>query len=281
VEKAGKPIRFGSKVLVNLSLLTLRPIARRLAESNKALIPSSVSGELPKVGLRHPSGTGGVDAMQVIVMGCGRVGISVALELQAQGHQVTVIDRDQASFRGLPANFQGKTVRGVGFDLDTLREAGIENADAFIAVSSGDNSNIISARVAREKFKIKRVIARIYDPRRAEIYGRLGIPTIASVAWSTQQIIGLLKQDTPTILWSDANDAICISTITVPDVWVSKLVSDVEASLNIKAISIQRATTNLLADAKLVLQQGDRIAFAHTSEMQDEIMAKLTNLVVS
>jgi trk system potassium uptake protein TrkA len=219
--------------------------------------------------------------MQVIVMGCGRVGVSVALELQAQGHQVTVIDRDQSSFRGLPAHFQGRTVRGVGFDLDTLCEAGIESADAFIAVSSGDNSNIISARVAREKFKVNRVIARIYDPRRAEIYGRLGIPTIASVAWSTQQIIGLLKQDTPTILWSDAHDAVCISTITVPDVWVSKLVSDVEAALNIKVISIQRATTNLLADTKLVLQQGDRIAFAHSSEMQDEIMAKLTNLVVS
>jgi len=219
--------------------------------------------------------------MQVIVMGCGRVGISVALELQSHGHQVAIIDRDITSFRALPANFAGRTIKGVGFDLDTLREAGIETADAFIAVSSGDNSNIISARVAREKFKVSRVIARIYDPRRAEIYGRLGIPTIASVAWSTQQIIGLLKPATPALLWSDAEDAICVSTITTPTAWISKTISEIESIAPIKAISVQRAGVNMLANSELIIQQDDRIAFAHSSEMQEQIMAKLETSVVN
>jgi trk system potassium uptake protein TrkA len=219
--------------------------------------------------------------MQVIVMGCGRVGISVALELQRHGHHVTIIDRDITSFRGIPKTFTGRTIKGVGFDLDTLCEAGIESADAFIAVSSGDNSNIISARVAREKFKVNRVIARIYDPRRAEIYGRLGIPTIASVAWSTQQIMGLLKQDSPSMLWSDSEDAICVSTITTPATWISKTVAEIESIAPIKAISVQRAGVNMLADSELVIQQDDRVAFAHSSEMQEQIMAKLGTSVVN
>jgi trk system potassium uptake protein len=121
-------------------------------------------------------------------MGCGRVGSTLAHSLEAAGHSVAIVDRDESAFRRLGTDFAGKQVVGVGFDRDTLVEAGIEQAGAFAAVSSGDNSNIISARVARETFSIKNVIARIYDPRRAEVYSRLGIPTVATVRWTADEM---------------------------------------------------------------------------------------------
>ena len=121
-------------------------------------------------------------------MGCGRVGSTLAREFQNLGHSVAVIDQDREAFRRLGADFNGLTVAGIGFDRDTLLEAGIERADAFAAVSDGDNSNILAARVARETYGVKNVVARIYDPGRAEIYQRLGIPTVATVLWTTDQI---------------------------------------------------------------------------------------------
>ncbi len=122
-------------------------------------------------------------------MGCGRVGSSLAISLEAKGHEVAVIDQDGSAFRRLGTTFEGRRVQGVGFDRDTLREAGIERAYAFAAVSSGDNSNILAARVARETFGVENVVARIYDPGRAEVYQRLGIPTVATVRWTSDQMI--------------------------------------------------------------------------------------------
>ena len=122
-------------------------------------------------------------------MGCGRVGSSLAIELEAAGHSVAIIDQAREAFRRLGPNFKGQTVTGVGFDRDTLLEAGIEKADAFAAVSNGDNSNILAARVARETYGVQNTVARIYDPGRAEIYQRLGIPTVATVIWATDQIM--------------------------------------------------------------------------------------------
>ena len=122
-------------------------------------------------------------------MGCGRVGASLARAIERAGHAVAVIDQDESSFRRLGTSFEGRTVTGVGFDRDTLRQAGIGEAYAFAAVSSGDNSNILAARVAREKFGVENVVARIYDPGRAEIYQRLGIPTVATVKWTSDQML--------------------------------------------------------------------------------------------
>jgi trk system potassium uptake protein len=115
-----------------------------------------------------------------VIMGCGRVGASLSRAIERAGHEVAVIDQDESAFRRLGTAFEGRTVTGVGFDRDTLRAAGIDHAYAFAAVSSGDNSNILAARVAREKYGVEHVVARIYDPGRAEIYQRLGIPTVAS-----------------------------------------------------------------------------------------------------
>ena len=133
--------------------------------------------------------------VHVVIMGCGRVGSSLAIELEAAGHTVSVIDQAREAFRRLGPNFKGRTVTGVGFDRDTLLEAGIQDADAFAAVSNGDNSNILAARVARETYGVHNVVARIYDPGRAEIYQRLGIPTVATVLWATDQILRRLAPE--------------------------------------------------------------------------------------
>lgn len=127
-------------------------------------------------------------------MGCGRVGSGLAIELESAGHSVSIIDQSREAFRRLGADFAGRTVVGVGFDKEILLEAGIEKADAFAAVSNGDNSNILAARVARETYGVANVVARIYDPARAEIYQRLGIPTVATVLWTTDQIMRRLTQ---------------------------------------------------------------------------------------
>ena len=118
--------------------------------------------------------------VHIVIMGCGRVGSTLARSLEKRGHTVAVIDQDVEAFRRLGPDFAGRTVRGVGFDREVLLEAGIEQADGFAAVSSGDNSNILAARVVREKYDVENVMARIYDPGRAEVYERLGIPTEAA-----------------------------------------------------------------------------------------------------
>ena len=127
--------------------------------------------------------------VHVVIMGCGRVGSSLAHHLERLEQSVAVIDMDPSAFRRLGDHFQGRTVTGLGFDRSTLVAAGVEEADAFAAVSSGDNSNIIAARVARETFGVQKVVARIYDSKRAEVYERLGIPTVATVPWTASRLL--------------------------------------------------------------------------------------------
>ncbi|ODU04055.1 MAG: potassium transporter TrkA, partial [Pseudonocardia sp. SCN 72-51] len=141
--------------------------------------------------------------MYVVIMGCGRVGSSLAAGLERLGHEVAVVDRDPQSFRRLGPEFRGRQVVGEGYHREVLTEAGIGKADAFTAVSSGDNSNIIAARVARETFGIERVVARIYDPKRAAVYERLGIPTVATVPWSTDRLMRMLLPDGVATAWRE------------------------------------------------------------------------------
>ena len=151
--------------------------------------------------------------MHIVIMGCGRVGSALAQTLEQQGHTVAVIDQDPTAFRRLGSGFGGRRVTGVGFDQDTLREAGIEEAGAFAAVSSGDNSNIIAARVAREMFGVENVAARIYDPRRAEVYQRLGIPTVATVRWTADQMLRRLLPSGAEPLWRDPSGGVQLAEV--------------------------------------------------------------------
>ena len=150
-------------------------------------------------------------------MGCGRVGASLADGLARIGHEVAVIDRDKTAFHRLSPEFPGERVLGMGFDRDVLERAGIEEAGAFAAVSSGDNSNIISARVARETFGVQRVVARIYDAKRAAVYERLGIPTVATVPWTTDRLLSLLTRESETAKWRERFVSAIATGAAVPE----------------------------------------------------------------
>src|SRR5574341_328923 len=136
-----------------------------------------------------PCNFSGGEAMKIIVMGCGRVGSQVSQLLVKLGHEVTVIDHDTNALARLGPDFQGRIVRGIGFDRNTLLEADVETAEAFVAASSSDNANIVAARIARNIFRGPRVVARLYDPVRAEVYQRLGLTTISSTAWGAERIV--------------------------------------------------------------------------------------------
>jgi trk system potassium uptake protein len=195
--------------------------------------------------------------MHVVIMGCGRVGSTLAHMLEDHGHTVAVIDQDVEAFRRLRPGFRGSKITGVGFDRDVLIEAGIERADAFAAVSSGDNSNVIAARVARESFSVNRVAARIYDSRRAEVYQRLGIPTVATVRWTAEQMLrGLLPEGAAT-LWRDPTGSVVLAELACCEDWLSEKVSTLEAAANVRIAFISRLGKALIPGPTTMLQQGD------------------------
>lgn len=214
--------------------------------------------------------------MHVVIMGCGRVGSSLAQELDARGHSVSIIDQDPTSFRKLPSTYGGHTIAGVGFDRDRLVEAGIERADAFAAVSSGDNSNIISARVARETFNVPKVIARIYDPRRAEIYQRLGIETVASVAWTTRQIVHSIMPEKVED-WHDATDTIVMGPLPYNLDWIGERVSKMGNQAGSHIAFINRLGAALLPTSDTVVQEGDKVHFLFTTDSRDAVTAALSS----
>jgi len=201
-------------------------------------------------------------------MGCGRVGSSLATELEAAGHSVAVIDQSREAFRRLGPDFKGRTVSGVGFDRDTLLEAGIETADAFAAVSNGDNSNILAARVARETYGVANVVARIYDPGRAEIYKRLGIPTVATVIWATDQILRRLVPEGSRSEWRDASGAIQLCEMHPHKGWFGMAITELEAATGARVAFITRLGEGLIPDPHSVLQEGDLL---HVTVRDDEI----------
>lgn len=192
-------------------------------------------------------------------MGCGRVGSSLATELEAMGHSVAIIDQSREAFRRLGANFNGLTITGVGFDRDTLIEAGIEKANAFAAVSNGDNSNILAARVARETYGVKNVVARIYDPGRAEIYQRLGIPTVATVLWTSDQILRRLLPEGSRSEWRDASGIIQLCEMHVDSSWYGNPVARIENITPARVAFITRLGEGLVPDEHTVLQDGDLV----------------------
>ncbi len=197
--------------------------------------------------------------MHIIVMGCGRVGSSLAIRASSLGHSVAVVDQNPEAFRRLGDDFAGTTVAGVGFDRDTLVEAGIDRADAFAAVSSGDNSNIISARVARETFNVRKVVARIYDPKRAEIYERLGIPSIATVPWTTNRLIRELLGETLEETWRDPSGAVAVVQVRPNEGWVGHSVREFENAVAGRVGMITRFGAGEVPTDSTVIQDGDLV----------------------
>ncbi|MEV4514079.1 TrkA family potassium uptake protein [Dactylosporangium sp. NPDC049525] len=215
--------------------------------------------------------------MHVVIMGCGRVGSTLALSLEQRGHSVAVIDSDADAFRRLGGDFTGATVTGVGFDRDVLLSAGIERADAFAAVSSGDNSNIISARVARETFGVERVVARIYDPKRAEVYERLGIPTVATVRWTADRMLRHLVPEGNVEIWRDPTSTVSIMEIPMHPDWIGHSVGDLEARSGTRLAYLMRFGLAMLPTSSTVIQDGD-LAFMLVT---DEMVASVTKVTGS
>ena len=192
-------------------------------------------------------------------MGCGRVGSSLATALEAAGHSVAIIDQSKDAFRRLGADFKGRTVVGVGFDRDTLLEAGIDGADAFAAVSNGDNSNILAARVARENYGVTNVVARIYDPGRAEIYQRLGIPTVATVIWASDQILRRILPGGARSEWRDATGTVQLLEVHPHLNWYGRPISELETATESRVAFLTRLGEALIPDEHTVLQDGDLV----------------------
>lgn len=203
--------------------------------------------------------------MRVVVMGCGRVGASLADALSRLGHEVAIIDRDEAAFHRLSPEFTGERILGMGFDRDVLLRAGIEHTDAFAAVSSGDNSNIIAARVARETFGVQRVVARIYDAKRAAVYERLGIPTIATVPWTTDRLLNTLIRGDETTKWRDPTGTVAVAEADLHEQWVGHPVTTLEAATGARVAFLIRFGAGLLPEPKTVIQAGDQVYLAAVS----------------
>jgi trk system potassium uptake protein TrkA len=199
--------------------------------------------------------------VHVVIVGCGRVGSTLALELVAIGHTVAVIDRKPDAFKRLGENFSGLTIAGIGFDRDLLQEAGIERAQAVAAVTNGDNSNILIARVAREKFGIEKVVARIYDPKRAEIYERLGIATVATVKWTSERILRRILPDISSVEWTDPSSNVVLIEREFPNSLAGKKVFEIELS-GARISALRRLGTAVIPDENTIVQQGDVGYFA-------------------
>lgn len=214
--------------------------------------------------------------MHVVVVGCGRVGSGLARAVEAAGHSVAIIDFSERAFRRfLAEGFNGRTIVGIGFDRDRLAEAGIEQADALAAVTSGDNSNIVVARVARETYGIERVVARIKDPRRAAIYERLGIATIAPAQWATERVLRRILTDSQSVEWIDPSAKVALVERAAPPSLAGRKLGDIEADGFARVVALQRLGVSQLAGPGVVVQEGDVLFLAVHGDRLDDVEAHL------
>lgn len=215
--------------------------------------------------------------MHVVIVGCGRVGSSLARQLLDAGHSVAVIDKRAAAFERFLPDWGGQKIVGFGFDRDRLAEAGVERADALAAVTNGDNSNIMVARIAKENYQVPRVMARIYDPRRAGVYERLGIPTVATVEWTADQALRRLLPDEGRTEWVDATGGITVLERRLPQPWIGRKLQELEDSGRWRVVGLTRAGQARLADLALIGQENDVVTFAvngdATEALEDHLAA--------
>jgi len=215
--------------------------------------------------------------VHVVIVGCGRVGSSVTRRLLDEGHSVALIDKDSQSFeKRFPDGFEGTKVVGFGFDRDVLAEAGIDRAEALAAVTSGDNSNIIVARIARETYQVPHVVARIYDPGRALVYRRLGIPTIATVDWSTDQVLRRLFPSETRTEWVDPTGGVALVERALPDAWAGTSLAPLDADPRWQVVAVNRGGRASLSKVGVIGQEGDVLLIAvdgASAEALDEALA--------
>ena len=204
----------------------------------------------------------------------GAVGSGLAISLVAQGHSVAIMDKNAKAFRRLK-NWEGPRIIGSGFDRDDLERAGAVGADALAAVTSGDNTNILTVRIARETYLIPNVVARIYDPRRAEIYQRLGIPTVATVTWTIDQVRRRLLPDEDVGDWSDPSGQLTLLDRSLPESWAGRRLADLEEPGQLSVVAVTRSGVPRLDARELVGQEGDVLHLAIMTGARKELDARL------
>ena len=209
-------------------------------------------------------------------MGCGRVGSTLARSLEDRNHTVSIIDSDPDAFRRLGPAFNGEKITGYGFEQAVLEKAGIRRAEAFAAVSSGDNSNIIAARVARETFGIQQVVARIYDPGRAEVYQRLGITTVATVRWTADQVLRRIMPAGAEPDFRDPSGTIRVDQVPVPPVWIGHKTVDLQVQAGCRIAWIDRLGEGMLPTRESVIQEGDLLHLVMHEKEAAEVFAEIT-----
>jgi trk system potassium uptake protein TrkA len=216
--------------------------------------------------------------MHVVIGGCGRVGSDLTVSLSKQGHTVSVIDKNPSAFERLPPGFEGQTLVGIVFDQETLEAAGIREAGAFVAVTNGDNSNIVSARIAREHYTVERVVARIYDPRRAEIYRRLGIPTVATVRWASAEIYDQLFHGIEHTELAIGGGDMVLLRMEIPKELAGQPVSSLTEPGKATVVAIDRMGSATIPMQDTTFQQGDVAHVIVRREALDTLRSRLAEV---
>jgi len=213
--------------------------------------------------------------MKIIIIGCGRMGAGLARTLSLQGHEVTVVDSDPAAFERLGPAFKGQTVVGVGFDREVLLRAGIQRADGLAAVTVSDEANVVAARLASQVFRVPRVVARLYDPRKAEIYRRLGLQTIAPITWGIHQIADLLCYSPLETVLSLGSGNVDLVEVEIPPLLIGRTVNELTIPGEVHVVAISRGDKTFLPTLGTVFQQGDRLHLAVLVASADRLKALL------
>jgi trk system potassium uptake protein TrkA len=217
--------------------------------------------------------------MRVVIVGCGRVGAGLAAILVERGDEVAVVDKDRKAFDRLGEDFAGRTVEGIGFDRDVLEAAGVGQADALVAVTSGDNSNVLAARVARDAYKVPRVIARIHDPRRAAIYEELGVVTVSSVDWALRKVVDYLEHRTLKDEGAFGRGEVSLLRLELPQHLVDRSVADLEDGGGLRVVSITRRGGAFVPTGSTVLVEGDVVRVSVAADARDRLDALLAEEV--
>jgi trk/ktr system potassium uptake protein len=212
--------------------------------------------------------------VQVVVVGCGRVGAALAAGLAAAGEQVAVVDKDPKAFERLGEEFAGRTIEGIGFDRDVLEAAGAARADALVAVTGGDNSNVVAARVARDAYRVPRVIARIHDPRRAALYEELGVVTVSSTGWALRKIGDYLEHRTLKEEHTFGRGEVSLVRLELPQHLVDRSVADVEGT-GLRVVGITRRGGAFVPGLGAVLAEGDVVRLAVGPDGRERLDALL------
>jgi trk system potassium uptake protein TrkA len=212
--------------------------------------------------------------VHIIVIGCGRVGSELAMQLSEDGHSVVIIDKNRDAFRRL-TRFHGSTLLGSGFDRDILMKADASHADALAAVTSGDNTNILCARIARDTYDIANVVARIYDPQRADIYMKLGIPTVATSLWTTQQVKRWLLPSDESIEWTDGTGSLHLVERIVPDALAGRPLAHFNLTDHVRVVGLIRGGQGRVDIEGLFAQEDDMLEFLVTNQGVDALRTLL------